>query len=307
MVHKRGFLYLLLAIVSIFPLVAVACGDDDDDDGDSPTVKGGSATANVAASPTFAAGSTMANIVAKGKLVVGVKFDQPGFGQKDPVSGKVDGFDVAIAKEIGKALGLKEEQIEFQESVSANRIPFLQEDKVDLIVATMTINAMRKEQIEFSRPYFLAGQSILILKTNTAIKTVTDLNGKDVCSVSGSTSENNIKAKAPQANLLSLPNYSACVDSMKSGRVEAVSTDDIILAGFAGQDDKLKLVGGQFTQEPYGIGIKKGKTDMVQFVDALLAKMFDDGTWDKIYDKYLGKVEGLDKAADARKKLPATN
>jgi glutamate transport system substrate-binding protein len=240
-------------------------------------------------------------------MTVGVKFDQPGFGLKDPVTGKVDGFDVAIAKEIGKALGLKEEEITFVESISANRIPFLAEDKVDMVVATMTINAERKTQIEFSRPYYLAGQSILVKKDNTTITKVEDLNGKTVCSVQGSTSEKNVQAKAPQANLQSLTAYAACVAGMKDGRYEAVSTDDIILAGFAASDNTLKLVGGQFTQEPYGIGFKKGKTDMVQFVDSLLAKWFEDGTWDKIYNQYLGKVEGLPKPAEARAKIPATN
>jgi len=297
------FLLAMIALIATMALVA-ACGDDDDDNGGSnkPTT-----APTQAAAPTFAADSTMGKIVAKGKLTVGVKFDQPGFGLKDPVTGKVDGFDVQVAKEIGKALGLKEDQIEFVEAVSANRIPFLQEDKVDLVIATMTINADRKTQIDFSRPYYLAGQSILVKKDNTTIKTVDDLNGKNVCSVQGSTSEKNVKAKAPQANLLSLTGYAACEDAMKSGRVEAVSTDDIILAGFAASDNTLKLVGGQFTQEPYGIGVKKGKTDFVQFIDALLAKELSDGTWDKIYDKYLGKVEGLPKAADARAKLPATN
>lgn len=303
MKHYTRLLLAMLAMLAAVALIA-ACGDDDDDDD-----TGGTATTapTQAAAPTFAADSTMAKIVQKGKLTVGVKFDQPGFGLKDPVSGKVDGFDVQMAKEIGKALGLKEDQIEFVEAVSANRIPFLQEDKVDLVIATMTINADRKQQIDFSRPYYLAGQSILVKKDNTTIKSVDDLNGKNVCSVQGSTSEKNIQTKAPQANLLSLTGYAACVDSMKSGRVEAVSTDDIILAGFAASDNTLKLVGGQFTQEPYGIGVKKGKTDFVQFIDALLAKELSDGTWDKIYDKYLGKVEGLPKAADARAKLPATN
>lgn len=296
MKHHSRWLFLLLAMVSAFALIAAACGDDDDDDDDdTPAV------------PTFAADSTMGKIAAAKKLVVGVKFDQPGFGLKDPATGKVDGFDVAIAREIGKALGLEENQIEFVESISANRIPFLQEDKVDLVVATMTINAERKTQIEFSRPYYLAGQSILVKKDNTTIKSVDDLNGKTVCSVQGSTSEKNVQAKAPQAQLQSLTTYAACVSGMKDGRYEAVSTDDIILAGFAAADSSLKLVGGQFTQEPYGIGIKKGKTDMTAFVDALLAKWYADGTWDKIYDKYLGKVEGLPKAADARAKLPPTN
>ncbi len=296
------FLFVLLAMLSAVALSA-ACGDDDDSAKTSPTAKAPTA----APAPTFAPDSTMGKIAAAKKMTVGVKFDQPGFGLKDPTTGKVDGFDVAIAKEIGKALGLKEEEITFVESVSANRIPFLQEDKVDLIVATMTINADRKLQIEFSRPYFLAGQSILVKKDNTTIKTVDDLNGKKVCSVQGSTSEKNVKAKAPTADLQSLTTYSACVSGMKDGRYEAVSTDDIILAGFAAADSTLKLVGGQFTQEPYGIGIKKGKTDMAQYVDGLLAKWFADGTWDKIYTQYLGKVGGLPTPAEARAKIPPTN
>lgn len=296
------FLLLLLTAIGAIALFA-ACGDDDDDDA-SPTTAAGGTTA---ASPTFAADSTMGKIASADKLIVGVKFDQPGFGLKDPVTGKVDGFDVAIAKEIGKSLGLTEDQIEFVESVSANRIPYLQEDKVDLVIATMTINADRKTQIEFSRPYYQAGQSILVKKDNTTIKTVDDLNGKTVCSVQGSTSEKNVLAKAPQANLQSLTTYAACVSGMKDGRYEAVSTDDIILAGFAAADADLKLVGGQFTKEPYGIGIKQGKTDMVEYVDGLLAEWFEDGTWDGIYTKYLGKVEGLPSPKDAREEIPETN
>ena len=299
----KRYLFLWVAILAALALVAAACGDDDDDDNGGSTQSPGATTA---AQPTFAPDSTMAKIVANKKLVVGVKFDQPGFGLKDPASGKVDGFDVAIAKEIGKSLGLSEDQIQFVEAISANRIPYLQEDKVDLVIATMTINADRKTQIEFSRPYYLAGQSILVKKDNTSIKTVDDLNGKTVCSVQGSTSETNVKTKAPQANLQSLTTYAACVSGMKDGRYEAVSTDDIILAGFAAADSSLKLVGGQFTKEPYGIGIKKGKTDMSAYVDSLLTKWFADGTWDKIYNQYLGKVEGLPKAADARAAIPAT-
>lgn len=283
MKHYPRFLLLLLTMLGVVALVAAACGDDDDDD----TGATSTAAPTQAAAPTFAADSTMAKIVAKGKMTVGVKFDQPGFGLKDPVTGKVDGFDVQIAKEIGKALGLKEEQIEFVEAVSANRIPFLQEDKVDLVIATMTINAERKTQIEFSRPYYLAGQSILVKKDNTTIKTVTDLNGKNVCSVQGSTSEKNIQAKAPQANLLSLTGYAACVDSLKSGRVEAVSTDDIILAGFAASDNTLKLVGGQFTQEPYAAGIKKGNTALVEEVNAALRDMKQSGKWAELYKQWV--------------------
>ncbi|MGE3985937.1 MAG: glutamate ABC transporter substrate-binding protein [Dehalococcoidia bacterium] len=300
---KRGLLFraLMIGLVAVTAAFALACGDDDDGD------DGGSSGASVSPTPSFAAGSTMAQIVQRGRMTVGVKYDVPLFGLLDPVSRKVDGFDVAIAKEIAKELGLKEDQIDFVEAISANRIPYLQEDKADIVISTMTINAQRKEQIEFSRPYYLAGQSILVKNETNNINGVNDLNGKKVCSAQGSTSENNIKEKAPQAELLSLQTYSACVSAMKDGRVDAVSTDDIILAGFAASDKSLKLVGGQFTTELYGIGIKKGKTDMAQFVTDVLNKMVADGRWEKLYNQYLGNVGGLPSAADAKSKLPATS
>jgi len=293
---KLAFLFAALVIGTL----AISCGGDDD----KPSGGSSSSSTPSASKPAFPAGSTMDTIVKRGKIVIGVKYDVPLFGLLDPATRKVDGFDVAMGKEIAKELGLSENQIEFVEAISANRIPYLQEDKADLVISTMTINAERKTQIEFARPYYLAGQSILVMKSNNNITKVDDLNGKRVCSVQGSTSEVNAKAKAPQAQLLSLQTYSTCVSSMKDGRVDAVTTDDIILAGFAAQDTSLKLVGGTFTTEPYGIGIKKGKVDMQKFVDDLLTKMLADGRWEKYYDQYLGKVEGLPKAADAKKNLP---
>ena len=295
-IFKLAFVFAALVIGTL----AMSCGGDDKPSGGSST-----AGASPAASkPTFPAGSTMDTIVKRGKIVIGVKYDVPLFGLLDPATRKVDGLDVAFGKAIAAELGLNENQIEFVEAISANRIPYLQEDKADLVISTMTINAERKTQIEFSRPYYLAGQSILVQKSNNNITKVDDLNGKRVCSVQGSTSETNAKAKAPQTQLLSLQTYSACVSSMKDGRVDAVTTDDIILAGFASQDTSLKMVGGTFTTEAYGIGMKKGKTDMQKFVDDLLTKMLSDGRWEKLYDQYLGKVEGLPKAADAKKTLP---
>ncbi len=301
----KALIASLLIGVAVF---AMACGDDEDpeESGDG----GGTATTTATAAATataFPAGSTMAEIVDRGKMVVGVKYDVPLFGLLDPVSREVDGFDVALAKEIAKELGLEEDQVEFIEAISANRIPFLQEDRADLIISTMTINAERKTQIEFSRPYYLAGQSILIEADNTAINGIDDLNGKQVCSVQGSTSEKNVVAKAPQAQLLSLETYSACVSAMKDGRVEAVSTDDLILAGCAATDSDLKLVGGQFTQELYGVGIKKGATDMAEFVSGVIGDMLEDGRWEDMYEEYLGDVEGLPSASVAKQALPATS
>ena len=298
---RNYLVFLLMGLLACMALVAAACGDDDDDDDDDDTGNGGDTPT---AEATFEPGSTMAQIVENGRIIIGVKYDQPGFGFKDAVSGEVDGFDVAVGKEIAKALGLEEGDIQFIESVSANRIPYLQEDKADLIIATMTINAMRKEQIEFSRTYFLAGQSILVEEDTDDINGIDDLNGKQVCTVTGSTSERNVKEKAPQVNLLTLDTYSACVAAMKDGRVVAVTTDDIILAGFARTDDSLKLVGENFTEEPYGIGMKKGKTDMQEFVNGVLNDMLEDGRWEEIYDEYLGGIEGLPTAEEAKNNLP---
>ncbi|MEO6398542.1 MAG: glutamate ABC transporter substrate-binding protein [Tepidiformaceae bacterium] len=307
MSKKPRLLLVLLAIFTAFALLAAACGGDDDDKAKDTPKAGATAAATTAATaaPTFAADSTMGKIVAAKKITFGVKFDQPGFGVKDAIGGKLDGFDIAIAKEIGKSLGLSEDQIKFEEAVSKNRIPYLQEDKVDVVIATFTINEERKTQIEFSKPYYQAGQSILVKKENADIKTAADLNGKDVCTVQGSTPAQTLAAKYPQAKLLLLDVYSACVQAMKDGRVAAVSTDNVILLGFADKDPGVKLVGGLFTDEPYGIGVKKGKTDMQAYINAQLDRMFKDGTWDKIYDQYLGKFEGLPKAAEARSKLPA--
>lgn len=304
---RTHLLYLLMAFAAIGALFAAACGDDDDDDDGGATTAAGSPTAAAASPTAFPADSTMAKIVAKGKLVVGTKYDQPGFGLKDPATGKIDGFDVAIAREIGKALGLKDEQITFEEAVSKNRVPYLQEDKVDLVVATFTINEERKQQIEFSKPYYVAGQSILVKKDNTTIKGPDDLAGKKVCTVQGSTPAKTLQEKYPKAELLLLDVYSACVTAMKDGRVEAVSTDNVILLGFAAADSNVKLVGGLFTVEPYGIGMKQGKKDMQAFVDSVLDRMFKDGTWDKLYDQYLGKFEGMPAAKTARESLPPTN
>jgi glutamate transport system substrate-binding protein len=286
---------LVIGILLAFGFAAAACGDDDDDNGGTQP-----------AAQSFPPGSTMDQIVQRGKITIGVKYDVPLFGLLEPATNKLDGFDVALGKAIATELGLRENQIEFTEAISANRIPYLQEDRADVIISTMTINAMRKEQIEFSRPYYLAGQSILVQRSNTNINGINDLNGKRVCSAQGSTSEQNIAQMAPQAQLLSLQTYSACVQSMKDGRVDAVSTDDIILAGFAATDRDLKLVGGQFTQEAYGIGVKKGKTDMAAFIDGLLNKMLQDGRWEQLYKQYLGDVQGLPSSTEAKAKLPPT-
>lgn len=298
----------LAALVAVLASVMLlgGCGDDDGAAGESSVAGVATGTATgAAAQPPFAAGSAMARVVAAGRLTVGVKFDQPGFGLRD-ASGKVDGFDVAIGKEIGRALGLREEQVTFVEAPSANRIALLSEGKVDLVIATMTITEARRQEIDFSRVYFRAGQSLLVRREQTTIGSVGDLNGRKACSVTGSTSATTVRERAPQVDLLALETYALCVAALKDGRVEAVTTDDVILAGFARGDASLKLVGGAFTQEPYGIGVKQGQADFVAFVDGVLNEMLRDGRWDRLYQQYLGGIEGLPSASEARAGLPAS-
>jgi putative glutamine transport system substrate-binding protein len=242
---------------------------------------------------TFASGSTMATIKSAGKLRCGVKFDVTGFGLRNPTSGDVEGLDADICREIAKEIGVT---AELSEAVSANRIPFLKENKVDLVISTFTINEERKKEVDFSVPYYEAGQSVLV-KKESAVQKVEDLNGKKVCSGEGSTSEKNVRAKAPQAELVLFKTYTEAAQALADGRCEAVSTDDSILFGLAEKFPGTELRGGTFTKEPLGIGIPKGKTDMVEFVNATLQKMKADGRLKGLYDKHIKRFTGKDVTA----------
>ena len=273
--------WMLAAVVSV-ALVAGACGSDK-----KSTSSG---TATTQAARTFAPGSTMARIKAAGSIKVGVKFDQPGFGQKNPSTGQVEGFDVEIAKLIVKAIG-DNVKIDFVESVSKNREPFLQNGTVDMVVATYTINDTRKQVVDFAGPYFVARQDIMVKSDDTTIKSVTDLNGKNVCTVKGSTSEKNVRAKAPTANVTLFDTYSQCAEALKDGRVIAETTDNTILAGLVQQSSgAFKLVGAPFSDEPYGIGVKKGDDEFRTFVNDRLDEIVQSGAWAKAFEATLGKI-----------------
>jgi ABC-type amino acid transport substrate-binding protein len=252
----------------------------------------------------FLPGSTMDQIADRGKITIGVSYSVRLFGLIDPISGRLNGFDADLGREIARELGLRQDQVEFVELISPDRIPALLEDRVDIVISTMTINADRLQQIDFSRPYFLAGQSVLIKRGNQTISSVRHLEGKRACVVPETTSERNVRIVAPQVQLMTTPTWAECVAALNDGRVEAVTTDDIILAGFAAADDDLQLVGGQFTREPYGVGVKKGKEDLVQFINDLIDRMLADGRWGRLYYEYLGDISGLASVSDAKAKLP---
>jgi glutamate transport system substrate-binding protein len=271
----------LLGIALVLTLALAACGDDDDG--------GGGGTANEGAS--FAEGTTMARLNQAGTVTVGTKFDQPLFGLKN-LEGKPEGFDVEIAKLIAGELGIAADKVNFIEAVSANREPFIQQDKVDFVVATYTINDKRKQVVDFAGPYYEAGQDIMVAKGNPeAIKGPEDLAGKKVCSVTGSTPAENIRTNYPDADLTEFDVYSKCAEALKNKQVQAVTTDNVILLGLISQDpDAFELVGKPFTKEPYGIGLKKGDTEFRNFINDTLDKIEQDGRWLAAWDATAGKV-----------------
>jgi glutamate transport system substrate-binding protein len=242
---------------------------------------------------TGSGGNAAAGIVGKAssqkKLVIGVKADQPGLGLQ--TGSTYEGFDIEIGKIIAKGLGVPDTGIEWKTTVSANREPFIQQGQVDLVVATYTINDERKKVVNFGGPYFIAGQDLLV-PTASTITGPESIAGKKVCSVSGSTPAKRIQTEYKQASLQQFDSYSKCVTALAGGQVDAVTTDDIILAGYAAQDQyagKFKVVGKKFSSEPYGIGLKKTDTEGCNKVNDILKTAATDGSYKAAWDKTLGK------------------
>ncbi|MFE8970919.1 glutamate ABC transporter substrate-binding protein [Streptomyces albogriseolus] len=225
----------------------------------------------------------------KDKITIGIKFDQPGLGQKTPQG--YEGFDVDVATYVAKKLGYEENQIEWKESKSADRETMLQRGDVDFIAATYSITPERQEKVDFAGPYLLAHQDVLLRADDDEIKSPEDLNDARLCSVTGSTSAQNVKEKlAPKAQLQNYPTYSACLTGLQNGAIDALTTDDSILAGYASQSQfkgKFKLGGFKMTDENYGIGVKKG-SDLKDKINKALEEMVADGSWDTAVKENFG-------------------
>lgn len=280
---RRGW---KLAVSLLLSLTVLLAGCAQQEDPETPE-------ASISPKParTFAPDTYMAELKSKGKIVIGVKFDVPQFGSLNPATGLPEGFDVDLGNIIAKELGVK---AEFVEAVSKNRIPFLNEDKVDLIISTMTINEERKTQIDFSNVYYLAKQRLLVGK-DSKIKDVASLESQkaNVCTAKGSTSEKNIRAIAPSAVVTLQDGYSQCFQLLQNQQTDAVTTDDVILVGLLKNDPKnFKLTGDAFSKEPYGMGIKKGRVGFVEFINEVLTDVKKDGTWEKLYDKWVKPLTG---------------
>ncbi|MET7344736.1 glutamate ABC transporter substrate-binding protein [Streptomyces sp. NPDC058369] len=252
------------AAVLALALTATACGSDDKDDSASGGGK---------------------------KITIGIKIDQPGIGLKTP-DGKYTGFDVDVATYVAKELGYDAKNIEFKETKSADRETAISRGDVKFIVASYSINDERLQKVDFAGPYLLAHQDILVRADDSTIKSPEDLNNKKLCSVTGSTSAQNVKDKlAPKAQLQEYGGYSECLTGLENKAVDALTTDDSILAGYASQDankGKFKLAGFKMTNENYGIGLKKGDADLKKKINDALTKMVSDGSWQKAVDANFG-------------------
>ncbi len=277
----RTRLWALLLALTLAVFVA-ACGDDEEE----PAGGGAEETPAAAEAEQFPADSTLGKIQAAGEIKIGVKYDVPPFGFKNPQNDEIEGFDVDFGKAIADKLGVEPR---FVEAISDNRIPFLQDGTVDIVLSTMTINAERAQEIEFSEPYYIARGRILVPQ-DSDIAGVDDLAGRKVCTALGSTYEETIREQAPEADLRLVDTYSECLELVQNGAVDAVSTDDVILTGMIIQDETLKLTEGEpLTTEPYGTGIKKGETEVKEFVDGVLEEYKSGGGWAEAYEKWVGQ------------------
>lgn len=234
------------------------------------------------------AGSKMAEIVERGRLVVGVSADTKLFGARNPFTGRIEGFDIDILREVSRDLFGDPDRIEYRVITYADRLPALEEGRVDLVAHTMTINCVRWERIAFSSEYFHAGQKILVRSDSTATS-IEEMDGERVCAAEGSTNIENIAAY-DNVTTVGQVDLTDCLVLFQQGAVDAITGDDTVLAGFAAQDPYAKVIGENFTEEPYGIGVSREHPELVRFVNAVLERVRSDGTWQEIYGRWLGDL-----------------
>lgn len=233
------------------------------------------------------AADTVADAKKKGVLVAGVKDSTPGFGYIDEKTRDIVGYDVDFCKAIAKKMGVK---LELRPVTSATRMPQLMTSNIDIIAATMTITAERAQQIDFSYTYFFTGQKFITNKG--AVKKLSDLEGKRIGTAKGSTSEQNAKKALPTATILSFDDYPQALLALQQGKVSAVTTDESILANLlskAPDKEKYEIPADiRISDEPYGLGMRKGDKAFVDFVNATILEMEKSGEAKRIFDDWFG-------------------
>ncbi|MBA8825653.1 glutamate transport system substrate-binding protein [Saccharopolyspora lacisalsi] len=280
-------------------LVLTACGGGSTNQLDQGTTF----EAPVAENVSFEPGTTMARLSEADTITVGTKFDQPLFGQKT-IEGEMRGFDVEIAKIIAGKLGIEPGKIKWEETPSHTREEVIEQGKVDMVVATYTINDTRAQRVTFAGPYYQAGQDLMVKSGNTEITGPESLRASKakVCSVHGSTPSEEIKKYVEPSQLVLFNVYSKCADALRTGQVQAVTTDNVILLGLVNESNgKFKIVDKPFTEEPYGVGIKKGDVAFCRFINESLEKAARNGTYEKAWEATAGK------ASERTPELPEPN
>jgi polar amino acid transport system substrate-binding protein len=261
------------------PLELVPVPDNTDDDCDL--------TASLRPFPDRAqADDAVAPIKARGRLIVGLDIGSNLFSFRDPITGEITGFDADIAGEVARDIFGNPAQVEYRILSSADRISALQNNQVDVVVKTMSITCERKKLVNFSTVYLIANQRILASRDST-ISQASDLSGKRVCAVKGTTSLQRIQEINPSPIVMQVVTWADCLVALQQRQVDAVSTDDSILAGLVAQDPYLHIVGPSMNEEPYGIGINLQNTGLVRFVNGTLDRIRRDGTWSTLYRKWL--------------------
>ncbi len=274
--NKKRFSLLLVCMIALVTVLG-ACSTTT-----APSASNG-------AGGTDSASSQLDQIKQRGKLIVGVKYDTKLFGLKDPSSGNVEGFDVDMAHALAKSILGDESKVELKEVTSKTRIPMLNNGDIDMVIATMTITDERKKEVDFSDVYFQAGQSLLV-KKGSPIKGIEDVTADTtILAAKGATSITNIEEKVPNVKVLEYDNYQDAFNALKAGQGDALTTDDAILYGMAAQDPNYEVVGKPFTDEPYGIAVKKGQTALVEAINKGLTDMKADGSYNELYKKWIGK------------------
>ncbi|BFU44248.1 glutamate ABC transporter substrate-binding protein [Krasilnikovia sp. MM14-A1004] len=234
------------------------------------------------------AGSYMAQIQKKGRLVLGTSQDTLLFSSRNPFTGAVEGFDVDMGHQIAEAIFGDPDKLTIKVIPNEKRVDDAADGTVDLVAYTMTINCARWKRVNFSTVYYDAGQKVLV-STSSAAKGIGDLGGKRVCAPNGSTSLDNI-AKAPSKPVaVGRASFGDCLVAFQQNEVDAISTDDTILAGLAAQDPYAHVVGDKFTQEPYGLAMSQQHPEFTRFVNAVLERNRANGTWKRTYDRWLGR------------------
>jgi glutamate transport system substrate-binding protein len=264
-------------------LSLAACGEAGDEGGETTDVE-----VQEDAASEFEDGTAMKDFAESGEITIGVKYDQPGIGFKGATDDMPVGFDPEIGKILAADLGIAPEDITWKETISDNREPFLEEGEVDLVIASYSITPERREIVGQAGPYYVTGQQLLV-KSDSDISTLEDVKGTEVCSVTGSTSLDNIKAEGAKPR--GFDTYSECVDQVLSGTVDAMTTDGAILLGYAAeQPDELKVVVEPFSEERYGVGYSKDKPEMCQWIVDTIEEAQENGKWAEAFENTLGQA-----------------